>query len=839
MRPRGFLALLVVGLFFACSESFPVESPHVLATPDAKVEVRLHPFSLRVYDRSGALVVETLTDRSPDDPNGTPAATLDSGKDGLGVIPGWDGYHPDEGAWEHTGDGILGNSDATSAHVTLDTDNGSIGIDVTIDGNKVTIKEVATGHMPGDANAAWNKTTMAFRLRDSDHFFGLGERFATMDHRGWSLYSWAEEGGISRGENVPPTVSPPNPEANGPSMTYMPIPFVLTPQGWGMQLATTRRTETHFGSERGDAWRTAVNGTELTAVFYVNDSPLASIDDFTKETGRPFVPSPWAFGPRRRVSLGQQVNGVDEWKLLRSRGVPTTTLDDAVHFLPHSSQIGQETQLAAWTKLLHDNGFKATAYNNPYVSAEDPNDPVYQAGIKGGYFIKDENGQPGQSFFISGKAQTVHTIDLTNPAAVAWFQDLLRRTLALGYDGWMHDFGEYVRRKWIAFDGSTGEELHNRFPVLSAKAAHDLLEKERPNDYLFYVRSAYTGSAQYASSGWGGDAEATFDDVQGLPAMVRAGLNLGMSGFPIWGSDTSGYKCLTNAARDKDVYLRWAQFSAVCPIMEEENACSNVTDPNAQKWKLWNDDETVTVYAAAARLHTRLQPYFMMLAKEAHETGAPIMRHPMLVFPHESEGWKIEDAFFVGKGLYASPVVRRAVTSKTTWMPPGRYVALDDSSVLVGGTTVTFPAPLDRLPLFLVENQMVPMLDPTIDTLAPASVAGVVSPDKVADRLDVVMALGEGGHAELTLVDGTVLTADRASAGDGGAPAGNPGKLMMVTPDQIGTCTSCFTQAQEGGVNRLRISTASAPTSDITFDDVHLTVKGSLTRRIRWDVRKL
>jgi alpha-D-xyloside xylohydrolase len=839
MRVRGIVPLVVLGMFVACDESFPAESPQVIATDQAKVEIRVRPFSLKVYDKSGALVVETLTERAGEDPNGSPAATLDSGKDGLGAIPGWDGYHPDEGAWEHGADGVVGSISNTSAHVTMSTDNGRIDVDVTIDGNKVTIKQVAAGHMPGDPNAAWNKTTMAFRLREQDHFFGLGERYATMDHRGWSLYSWAEEGGISRGENIPPTVSPPNPEANGPSMTYFPIPFLLTPQGWGMQLATTRRTETHFGSERSDAWRAAVNGTELTAVIYVNDAPLQSIDDFTKETGRPFVPSPWAFGPRRRVSLGQQVNGTDEWKLLRSRGVPTTTIDDALHFLPHSSQLGHETEIAAWTKTLHDNGFKATAYNNPYVTADSPDDPVYQEGVKKGYFLKDETGKPGVSFFISGKAQNIVTIDLTNPDAVAWFQDLLRRTLNLGYDGWMHDFGEYVRRKWTAFDGSNGEDLHNRFPVLSAKAAHDLLEKERPNDYLFYVRSGYTGSAQYASSAWGGDAEATFDDVQGLPAMVRGGLNLGMSGFPIWGSDTSGYKCLTNAARDKDVYLRWAQFSSVCPIMEEENACSSITDPNAQKWKLWNDDETVTVYAASARLHTRLQPYFMLLAKEAHDTGAPIMRHPMLVFPHEAEGWKIEDAFFVGRGLYASPVVRRAVTQKTTWMPPGRYVALDDSSVITGGTTVTFPAPLGRLPLFLVENQIVPMLDPTIDTLAPSTVAGVVSPDKVADRLDVVLSLGQGGHAELTLVDGTVLTADRAAASAPATPGANPGKLTMVPADQIGTCASCFVSAPEGGVTRLRITTASAPTSDVSFDDVHLTVKGTLTRRIRWDVRKL
>ena len=82
---------------------------------------------------------------------------------------------------------------------------------------------------------------------------------------------------------------------------------------------------------------------------------------------------------------------------------------------------------------------------------------------------------------------------------MAWFQDLLRRTLALGYDGWMHDFGEYVRRPWIFGDGRKGDEVHNIFGVLSAKAAHDLLTKERPNDFLFFVEKEETEATNLIS----------------------------------------------------------------------------------------------------------------------------------------------------------------------------------------------------------------------------------------------------------------------------------------------------------------------------------------------------
>src|SRR4029079_6764109 len=140
------------------------------------------------------------------------------------------------------------------------------------------------------------------------------------------------------------------------------------------------------------------------------------------------------------------------------------------------------------------------------------------------------------------------------------------------------------------------------------------------------------------------DPEATFDETQGLPAMLRGGINLGLSGVPIWGSDISGFKCLTEYPRDKEVYLRWAEVGAVSPMMYDENACSNPLGAR-EKWKLWNDQETIDVYAAMARLHTRMSPYWDVYAREANATGMPIMRHPFLLHPKEPEAWKAESTF--------------------------------------------------------------------------------------------------------------------------------------------------------------------------------------------------
>ncbi len=833
MRPSKRSAVLVLLAAVlavvapACGADDPAP-PVALRGDGPRVEVSLAPFQIRVLDPHGKELLRTLTGGGAD-PYGAPAATRDDGPDATKIIPGWDGYFPAERAWSHgTNARVVAKTESTAAF-ELDASPGTIAIDVAIEGAKVRIKMTATA--TGDA---WNKSTMSFRLAEDTHFFGLGERWASVDHRGLSLYSWAEEGGTGGGENAP--AGDQNPFPNGPSMTYFPVPFFHSSDGLAVHLDTTYRTETHFGSERPDAGRDAARTTSFETVLYVSDDPLASLDAFTRDTGRPVQPSWWTFGPRRRLGGGDMIDGVPEYVKLRQAHVPVTTIDDATHFLPSDTEIGREDELRQWTSAAHAWGYKVVAYNNPYVSMTRPAAAGDLAeGTSAGLFARGADGAVAPTSFISGGGtpQDVATIDLTNPSAVAWFQTLLRRTLAVGYDGWMHDFGEYVRRPWTFADGRKGDEVHNAFPVLSAKAAYELASKERPGDFFFFVRSGYTGTQQWTPGVWSGDPEATFDNTQGLPAMVRGGMNLGMVGVPYWGSDGSGYKCLTDFPRDKDIYLRWTEFTAVSPIMEEENHCGTPLGPK-EKWKLWNDDETIRVYSDMARLHTRLLPYFQALALEASRTGAPIMRHPFLYHPHDPEAWKVESAYYLGPSLWAAPVVERARATKDTWLPPGKWVDFTDHTVYEGGAHVTLPAPLDTLPLLVKDGGIVPLLDASIETLAPTTQPGIVTLEQVRDRLDVIAVLSSGREAEILLADGTVLKARR------GATTAPPSALAEVAPDALADCAGgCFASTSEAGVDRLRITTPLETDATFTHDDVTIQAHGPTARRVRWDVLRV
>jgi alpha-glucosidase (family GH31 glycosyl hydrolase) len=808
-------------------------TPVTLASGQAQVVVTLDPFVIRILDADGKDVLTSLTG-SAGDAYGGPAATVDTPYHVAQSLPGWDGYAANEAPWRRATSAKVTAKGKGSATFALDSASGPLSLTLQVDvvGPRVHLKLDARESAAKGAPNALNKSTIGFHLGGDEHFFGLGERFTAIDHRGLSLYSWAEEGGLALGESEPPGGTAPLP--NGPSMTYFPVPFFLSSHGYAVHLATTFRTEVHLGSERDDAWRFAVNAPSFEATVYVEADPLAAIADYTEDTGHPISPAPWVFGPRRRVNRGAMIEGVPETVAMRKHGVAVTGVDDALHFLPASNQVGIETEVAAWTQSLHDLGYKAMSYNNPYVAESAAGAAVdYAFGKEHGYFVKNPQGEPYLTEFISGKLLRVAAVDLTNPDAVTWFQSLLQRSLDLGYDGWMHDFGEYIPRDAVLFDGRSGEEVHNEYPVLSAKAAHDLLEKQRPGDYLFFVRSGYSGTQKYIPATWGGDAETSFDQSQGLPSTLRAGLNLSMSGVPYWGSDMAGFKCLTADPHDKEVYLRWIEFGSVTPIMMEQDACSNPLMKQT-KWGLWSDANTTETAARYYRLHTRLQPYFLALAAESARSGRPITLHPFLLHPKEPEAWKVDGAYYLGASVYVAPVVGRGQTTKHTWLPPGRYVDFDDHTVYEGGKTVDIPAPLDKLPLLLVADTILPLWDATLDTLAKATDPAVVTLAQVGDRLDAVVALSPGGHARMVLADGTVLDATRVAKDQG-----NPGALTEVAKDAIAGCSSCFNSAPEGGVTRLRVNGTVSPSAALTIEDVQLTVSSGPARRVRWDVLRL
>ena len=840
---RALLGLLPLLLHACTTEHIPAPQPPTgsptIGGAQARVSFRLDPvngFGLRVLDRKGTTLLDTMQDRDPHVAGGDAYATIGATHHDTQfqttLIEGWDHVVGSDGPWAHTSKIARASFTATTASIDLvDPKDASaaVHLDVSVNGAEVRIDATASG---GPASAPLNQMGMAFHIGE-EHFFGFGERFVGEDQLGQRLESWTEEGGIGLGEGKPP--GPSNPSPNGAGMTHLPVPFFISSAGYGLWMDTSYRTGFSLGADDPQVWRLYAEEPALHLRILVHDDPKDTLAHYTALTGRAQLPAPWVFGPRRRVDHGPLIEGVPEEEALRKHHVPTTMVDDTTHFLPVNGAAGQEAFLADWTARMHAWGYKAIGYFNAYVSLTDhKSDPLVAYGRAHDLFVRLDDGSEFDTFMVSAGGQTVATIDMTNPEAVAWFQSLEQQALDLGYDGWMLDFGEYLPQRALMHDGRTGWEMHNEFPLIYQRAAYDYLRRVRSDDFMFYARAGYAGTQAVSPVVWSGDPNASFAESKGLPANVRAGINAGVSGIPFWGSDISGYTCLNDPPPDEELYLRWAEFGALSSDMHDENACSQKPKDAPPKWTIWSSPETTAVYARYASLHTRLFPYIYATAKEATETGMPVIRHPFLMRPKDAAARATEGEYWFGPSLYVAPVVARGARTRELTLPSGTWFDWWTMEPRDGGAKVTREAPLDLIPIFLRSGGVVAMLDPSVETLAPATRTDVVTMESMASVLDVRAAIDVvTAQGSANLVDGT----DLAVLLSKGAVT-LPTSIAAASEEALATCSLCGRiDPLPSGALRVRITSDQAIDSAIAAGALLLRAgHAPRAKRYRWDV---
>ncbi len=752
------LAVLAIARCTIDGGSTPLPTTFYGASGAVKVDVNTSPFSIVIRNAQNDVLLESAP--------AALAVTHENDDSTTALVTGWDYYKGDYDPWTQVTKVIAVTSDGQSTVVTLD---GAV-VTITSDASGVRVATAAT-----DPNV--NRVAMSFVLHDDDHFFGLGERFVGADQRGQYRYMWVEDRFGSEDSALSETSPASDRQAEE---TYIPIPWMMDPRGFGILEHGTFRTVYHLGDDDPNAYRIESWDKTLDFTVFADADPKNLIADLTSVTGRPPDVPDWILAPRRRADIPVDA----EVARLRAAHIPTTQIDTALHYLPDG--IGT-TDAKSVTAGIHSHGLKAIAYFCSFISQD--YHPLFDDAVASGYLVKKQDGTPYVVFNIP---RYEGIVDFTNPAAVTWYQGLLKQALDDGWDGWMYDFAEYVPQDAVMSNGMSGFEAHDLYPVLYQKAAHDLLEQLKPKDYLFFVRSGFAGTGGNVSMVWGGDADTDYSIGKGLPASLTAALNAGMSGIPLWGSDISGYHYLYNAPPDKDLYLRWTEVGALSADMHDENeGAGNL--PTSARWQIWNDQESQDVYRAMAGLHTQLTPYLRLAVNQARATGLPVMRHLYLYFPRDPHVWSLSDEYMLGDSLLAAPIVSRNATSRSVYLPEPEYYDFFSGARVAGGT-ITANATLGQTIVFARVGAIVPMLSPDVETLMPATDgSGVVS---LADRADVLyVEMFTGGSTDITLDDATKLSqsAPTTAYDIATAPTAQNATLAVAAqPSDLATCDACF-----------------------------------------------
>jgi alpha-glucosidase (family GH31 glycosyl hydrolase) len=844
------LGLAGLGIAFGCSKSSssggaaPVAAQtwtHPQGT--LSIDVNTTPFGLVVHDAKGNVLMESTTAHSDaadaSDPIDSYAPlSFTHNEDETIEVPmkGWDYYKGQDDPWQQATDATEIDTSGASLTVHLaSTDGHTLTLLIEPAGSGVHL--LATVDQPGsDPDTQINRVSLGWKMHDDvsgapgDHFLGLGERFYLADHRGQpNTYVWVEDKGLGQGEGALP--GPGNPLPNGPTMTYIPTPWFMSPRGFGVLLSSTFRTVFHLGEQTPDAWRFEAWTPTLDTQIFADPDPKNLVEDLTALTGRPPQIADWVLAPRRRGDLGS-----GEWDRLRAAHVPTSVIDTAVHYFPNGG--GEDhASMQAVTADLHAKGFKAIAYFCPFVS--DGWHPVFDMLAANGWLVKHADGTP---YTVLDVPYNAGMMDFTNPDAVAWYQAQMQLALDDGWDGWMYDFAEYVPMDAVFSNGMTGMEGHNLYPLLYQKAVHDLMEAKKQGDYLIFVRSGYAGPTPFGFAGtgglvpmvWAGDESTDFDLADGLPAALTAALNAGMSGIPLWGADISGYHYLYNPPPDKDLYLRWSELGAFSADMHDENEGSG-NEPSSARWQIWDDEETLDTYIKYAGIKTQMLPYVKLAVAEARAHGWPVMRHLFLDYPQDPRTWTMVDEYMYGDSLLVAPVVKRGATSRDVYLPGPAYFDYWAGTRVAGGADVTAQATLDVVPVYARVGAIIPMLWPDVETVV-ASGDSVISADTRAAFL--AADVFAGGQTSVQLDDGTVLSQSAPTDPFSPGAASDVGGAIPVV-DSAAALLSCSSScAYDDPASHTWSVSVQGQADTITAGPLTLTVSGApIVKRFLFRVR--
>jgi alpha-D-xyloside xylohydrolase len=615
--------------------------------------------------------------------------------------------------------------------------------------NKLHFKEVGPG-MVEITSTAYSLGTWQFLVHDAANYYGLGERFNTLNHARTVVKNASQDNGIAKG-----------------SAAYKPVPFFMSTTGYGLWVDTTAEATFDLNASSPSDIVITVPAERLRVVLFTGPGFPKILERFTGITERTILPPYWGFAPWMGRDYHQNEAQVrEDVDKTRALGLPAsvividspwTTSYNSYKFNPK-----QFDDAPGMVKYLHGEGYKLVLWHTSWINTES-NEPG-EAGFAGkmllhsenydeaagnGYFVKRPDGTPYVGRWWKGLGSM---IDFTNPSAKNWWQDQVRQAIHAGADGFKDDDAEGSFQGDVKFaDGSDKLTMRNRYGLLYNNAMEELIQKELKGNGVLFARSVTTG-ANGIGFLWAGDNESSFSTENGLPTAVTAGLNAGMSGMSLWAADLGGY-LKTPTTPDPLVEMRWTEFSAFSPTMEI------LSQANTQPWN-WDaatgGTQALDVYRKYAVLHMSLFPYRYAAAQESAKTGMPILRALPLLYQDDAQARVAPAEYVFGPDLLVAPVVDEN-TRRPVYLPTGDWVDYWTGSAVKGGQTVVVDVPVDKIAVYARAGAVIPKIPEDVMTLVPQSESGNTTVKSLDDRRVYEINDDAGGASTITDFEGRTV----------------------------------------------------------------------------------
>jgi len=321
----------------------------------------------------------------------------------------------------------------------------------------------------------------------------------------------------------------------------------------------------------------------------------------------------------------------------------------------------------------------------------------------------------------------VRVYDPYNPEARDIYWKYLNEGIfSLGMDGWWMDSSEpdHLQFKPSDFDNKTYlgsfRKVRNAFPLMTVGGLYQHQRSVTSDKRVFILtRSAFAGQQRYGANTWSGDVVASWDALRN---QISAGLNFSLCGIPYWNSDIGGFflwnfKKKLDDADYRELYARWVQFGAFCPMMRSHGA-----DAPREIYQFGiKGDKIYDAIEKFINLRYRLLPYIYAASWDVTANQSTMMRALVMDFAKDKQALDINDEYMFGKSLLVCPVIQpmyskdtkedfSTIKTRQLYLPKGAdWFDFWTGEKNIGGQTIVKETPIDIIPLYVKAGSILPI----------------------------------------------------------------------------------------------------------------------------------
>ena len=521
----------------------------------------------------------------------------------------------------------------------------------------------------------WDEDSRALSfLTGSTPLYGLGEGGAQFDRRGSFERTRNGQSGYKLATHGARVL----------------IPWIIGTSGWAVFFHQPHGTFDLSETEGKFQTGSADTGVAVDLFVVCSKDPSVIMAEYARLTGHPEMPALWTFGyqqSHRTLASREEILG--EAKTFREKKLPCDTL---IYLSTGFCPSGWNTENGSFV-------WNDRVFPDPKEMLDELHKENFRAVVHT-VILSDK---------LSGTVKDPCELARFDETKASCYWDAHRKVFSQGVDGWWPD---------------EGDPLDVASRLVRNRMYWDGPQIDRPNERPYALhRNGYAGMQKYASFLWSGDVFSTWET---LKTHIPIALNTALTGIPYWGTDIGGF--VPTPEFTAELYLRWFQFGAFCPLFRCHGRAWklrlpwgwNTGDPGPTEIERYNgaavpdasqlhDARVEVICRRYLELRYRMLPYLYSVVRECATTGMPIMRALWLHYPEDALAVASGDEFLWGRNLLVAPVVEKGATTRKIYLPRGAWYDFWNGERIEGGREISRQVDLETMPIYTRAGSIVPM----------------------------------------------------------------------------------------------------------------------------------